>query len=408
MPSDLGNGSGMITAVSRSTEDGQDGLFVLESCHSTWIFDTERLRFRRILKGLALDAHAATTQLAAVLRVGDRPDLRVVRRALEPRGQPPPALLATRRAVPAVRRQPDGRALVGGSPGSRARLTLSPAAPPLAPAGSCVGRSFGWSRPTAASISPSGLAGSARSISRSTSDQISGSVSSSSPSDHLGPAHDDEGHGPQDGDGAELGQRSRPVADRGRVTSPPRWRGCRPGTAVGGRRSRRPRGSSAQWTGRSGSRPRARAERCRVPGRSREHRRPEDESRQQDDELEHHAGRCGRRGARLTAPVVRVPTATTVTKTMAGTGRTATRSTASTGAGRVSACEKGRGVPVTSSGGTASMRRRRWTTRASSDQWAARSPSGQVTASRRASVPRVKQRNWRWLARRPSARVART
>jgi len=38
-----------------------DTLFVLESCHSTWIFDTERLRFRRILKGLALDAHAATT-----------------------------------------------------------------------------------------------------------------------------------------------------------------------------------------------------------------------------------------------------------------------------------------------------------------------------------------------------------
>jgi hypothetical protein len=51
----------MITSVSRSTEDGQDGLFVLESCHSTWIFDTERLRFRRILKGLELDAHAATT-----------------------------------------------------------------------------------------------------------------------------------------------------------------------------------------------------------------------------------------------------------------------------------------------------------------------------------------------------------
>jgi hypothetical protein len=48
----------MITSVSRSAEDG---LFVLESCHSTWIFDTERLRFRRILKGLELDAHAATT-----------------------------------------------------------------------------------------------------------------------------------------------------------------------------------------------------------------------------------------------------------------------------------------------------------------------------------------------------------
>jgi len=38
-----------------------DSLFVMESCHSTWIFDTDKLRFRRVLKGLALDAHAATT-----------------------------------------------------------------------------------------------------------------------------------------------------------------------------------------------------------------------------------------------------------------------------------------------------------------------------------------------------------
>ena len=38
-----------------------DSLYVLESCHSTWIFDTEKMRFRRVLKGLALDVHAATT-----------------------------------------------------------------------------------------------------------------------------------------------------------------------------------------------------------------------------------------------------------------------------------------------------------------------------------------------------------
>jgi hypothetical protein len=48
----------MITNVAIPTEDG---IAILESCHSTWIFDTERMRFRRILKGLALDAHAATT-----------------------------------------------------------------------------------------------------------------------------------------------------------------------------------------------------------------------------------------------------------------------------------------------------------------------------------------------------------
>jgi hypothetical protein len=52
-------GWGMITDVESTSDD--PSLFVLESCHSTWIFDTDRMRFRRVLKGLALDAHAATT-----------------------------------------------------------------------------------------------------------------------------------------------------------------------------------------------------------------------------------------------------------------------------------------------------------------------------------------------------------
>ncbi len=34
---------------------------VIESCHSTWLFDTERLRFRRVLKGLDLDVEEAST-----------------------------------------------------------------------------------------------------------------------------------------------------------------------------------------------------------------------------------------------------------------------------------------------------------------------------------------------------------
>lgn len=34
---------------------------ILESCHSTWVFDTERMRFRRILKGLDMDARTAST-----------------------------------------------------------------------------------------------------------------------------------------------------------------------------------------------------------------------------------------------------------------------------------------------------------------------------------------------------------
>src|ERR1700683_1919466 len=48
----------MIKQVERVSDDS---IFVLEPCYSTWIFDTEKLRLRRILKGLALDAHAATT-----------------------------------------------------------------------------------------------------------------------------------------------------------------------------------------------------------------------------------------------------------------------------------------------------------------------------------------------------------
>jgi hypothetical protein len=36
--------------------------FVLESCHSTWVFDTDRMRFRRILKGVEVEQHPVATQ----------------------------------------------------------------------------------------------------------------------------------------------------------------------------------------------------------------------------------------------------------------------------------------------------------------------------------------------------------
>jgi hypothetical protein len=36
--------------------------FVLESCHSTWLFDPARQRFRRLLKGGDADLHAVTTE----------------------------------------------------------------------------------------------------------------------------------------------------------------------------------------------------------------------------------------------------------------------------------------------------------------------------------------------------------
>ena len=44
-------------------------LMVLESCHSTWIFDTERMRFRRILKGPDADAAMASTEWRAYFGV---------------------------------------------------------------------------------------------------------------------------------------------------------------------------------------------------------------------------------------------------------------------------------------------------------------------------------------------------
>jgi len=57
-------GSGKIANVDRRSTDPIAHALptVLESCHSTWIFDTERMRFRRILKGLDLDVRQASTE----------------------------------------------------------------------------------------------------------------------------------------------------------------------------------------------------------------------------------------------------------------------------------------------------------------------------------------------------------
>lgn len=42
-----------------------DSTMVVESCNSTWLFDSRRMRFRRILKGLDLDVHHASTDWRA-------------------------------------------------------------------------------------------------------------------------------------------------------------------------------------------------------------------------------------------------------------------------------------------------------------------------------------------------------
>jgi hypothetical protein len=35
---------------------------ILESCHSTWVFDTDHLRFRRVLKGVTAGDRLVTTE----------------------------------------------------------------------------------------------------------------------------------------------------------------------------------------------------------------------------------------------------------------------------------------------------------------------------------------------------------
>lgn len=52
----------IITAAVPGTEDvpAAEGFLVLESCHSTWLFDTVNHRFRRVLKGSLGDTSVST------------------------------------------------------------------------------------------------------------------------------------------------------------------------------------------------------------------------------------------------------------------------------------------------------------------------------------------------------------
>jgi hypothetical protein len=45
----------------RGDAEGDLGLLVLDSCHSTWVFDLGAKRFRRVLKGLDVDPSLAAT-----------------------------------------------------------------------------------------------------------------------------------------------------------------------------------------------------------------------------------------------------------------------------------------------------------------------------------------------------------
>jgi hypothetical protein len=47
---------------------------VLESCNSTWLFDAERMRFRRVLKGVDVGRHSAMTEWRPYTRLELDPD----------------------------------------------------------------------------------------------------------------------------------------------------------------------------------------------------------------------------------------------------------------------------------------------------------------------------------------------
>jgi hypothetical protein len=46
----------------------------IESCHSTWIFDADRMRFRRILKGTEVAGQPVVTGWRSYARLEDPPD----------------------------------------------------------------------------------------------------------------------------------------------------------------------------------------------------------------------------------------------------------------------------------------------------------------------------------------------
>ena len=52
---------GLAGASGSIDQPGNEGLLVLDSCHSTWVFEGAARRFRRVLKGLDIDPAIAAT-----------------------------------------------------------------------------------------------------------------------------------------------------------------------------------------------------------------------------------------------------------------------------------------------------------------------------------------------------------
>ena len=52
---------GVVADSNGVDESAGGGLLVLDSCHSTWVFEVAARRFRRVLKGLDIDPAIAAT-----------------------------------------------------------------------------------------------------------------------------------------------------------------------------------------------------------------------------------------------------------------------------------------------------------------------------------------------------------
>ena len=64
---------------------------VFESCNSTWVFDQEHMRFRRILKGIEVDQRAVLTEWRPYFGLEVADDTEAFTVLLTPLTAPPPA-----------------------------------------------------------------------------------------------------------------------------------------------------------------------------------------------------------------------------------------------------------------------------------------------------------------------------
>jgi hypothetical protein len=65
-----------MTNNSRGTHNGymEPEPTTIESCHSTWLFDSDRMRFRRILKGTEVGGQPVVTGWRSYYRLEDHPN----------------------------------------------------------------------------------------------------------------------------------------------------------------------------------------------------------------------------------------------------------------------------------------------------------------------------------------------